>query len=317
MKENKAPTTSKTIMNLLSVSETAVDYRVQALGQCMTMAEKLLGSNKEVPPKTLEKLDSCIASWEAGKYETEKIVEVHNTLSKLLAPATPYSIFFLYKERKQHVLARFFGPAPIIRRMALLSVISLIVFVSISASNLISPEQLESNFMLRNNMAQLTTASFFIAAAAMGACFANLFRAYRYVSAGTYDPNLDGSYWVRIILGIIAGYILAELISLNFQSGFDKPLLALLGGFSGSAVFRILERFVRALEMVVQGDVNARIRASEVDAEARLRTQEMEHRQEYSIQLITLRDKLSQLNADDSVKNELDELIRSTFVEHK
>jgi hypothetical protein len=100
--------------------------------------------------------------------------------------------------------------------------------------------------------------AFRLTAAAVGACFANLFRAYRYVSAGTYDPKLDMSYWMRLILGLIAGYILAELISLDFDTMLGRPLLAILGGFSASAVFKFLERLVQSVETIVSADMSAR-----------------------------------------------------------
>ena len=46
---------------------------------------------------------------------------------------------------------------------------------------------------------------FLIAAAGLGASFQALFQANRYVVAGTFDPKYESSYWIRFVLGLIAG----------------------------------------------------------------------------------------------------------------
>ena len=104
----------------------------------------------------------------------------------------------------------------------------------------------------------------------LGACFAGLFQANRYIANNTFDPKFESSYWIRIVLGLMAGIILAELIPLNLLSesgtsgsesggsssiaALGKPVLALLGGFSAAAVYRIIARIVDALESLVRGD---------------------------------------------------------------
>lgn len=57
------------------------------------------------------------------------------------------------------------------------------------------------------------------------------------------------SDWVRFNLGLIAGMVLAVLVPIDTGSKtFERPLLALLGGFSASVVYRILQRLVDTLE---------------------------------------------------------------------
>src|SRR5438270_13746307 len=95
-----------------------------------------------------------------------------------------------------------------------------------------------------------------ISAAGLGACFYALFKARRFITNGTYDPKYEPTYWVRFILGITAGTLLALLIPVGGSAGsveLTKPLLALLGGFSAEAVYRILLRMVETLETLVQG----------------------------------------------------------------
>ena len=50
-------------------------------------------------------------------------------------------------------------------------------------------------------------------------------------------------------MGLISGLIIAELLPLNSQNGtesviMDKPLFALLGGFSADVIYHILRRLV-------------------------------------------------------------------------
>lgn len=62
-----------------------------------------------------------------------------------------------------------------------------------------------------------------------------------------------------MILGLIAGLILVELLPENLFAesslgAFGKPALAMMGGFSASAVYRLLQRMVEVMETVVRGD---------------------------------------------------------------
>lgn len=135
---------------------------------------------------------------------------------------------------------------------------------------------------------------FLVAAASIGACFANLYRVKGYIKDGTFDPVYESSYWIRYVLGLLAGTLVALLIPVeHWLAGLDKgggnsvllamgkPTLALLGGFSSSAVYRILDRLVSALEAVVGGDPRDaaasqgrlwEARMSEREAQARLET---------------------------------------------
>ena len=84
-----------------------------------------------------------------------------------------------------------------------------------------------------------------------------LFTAYRYISEGTYDPKYESTYWLRFILGLMAGLLLPALIPIGGQAGdstLTKPLLALLGGFSAAMLYRVLERLVNTVESLVQAD---------------------------------------------------------------
>lgn len=86
--------------------------------------------------------------------------------------------------------------------------------------------------------------------------------------AGTYDPKYESSYWLRFILGLMAGLLLALLVPVSSGEGstpLDRPVLALLGGFSAAVLYRILERLVAGVESIVQAD-SRQLRVAEREA---------------------------------------------------
>jgi hypothetical protein len=109
---------------------------------------------------------------------------------------------------------------------------------------------------------------FFITLGGLGAAFSALFTAYRYISDGTYDPKYESTYWLRFILGLMAGLLLPALIPIGGgadDNALTKPLLALLGGFSAAMLYRLLERLVNTVESLVRGD-SRELRAVEREA---------------------------------------------------
>lgn len=196
----------------------------------------------------------------------EELTDIHGALSKLVKPASPASLAFIKAQRESLGNRATLGPIPVIRWMMGVSIVSIVVFVLISVLGDFPPAGVPKDALSVSH--QLSQALFLLSAAVVGACFANLYRAYQYVTRGTYDRSLDNTYWIRIILGVMAGYLLAEIIDISDQSGFDKPLLALLGGFSASAVYKLLMRMVQAVESLVDGDIKNRLKSREAELQA-------------------------------------------------
>jgi hypothetical protein len=98
---------------------------------------------------------------------------------------------------------------------------------------------------------------FLLSAAGLGACLTALYRVSREVSRATYDPELDHTFVQRVVLGMAAGLVLAELIPLGpDSSALALPAIALVGGFGASVVQRVLSRIVSALEALFSGDAD-------------------------------------------------------------
>lgn len=134
-----------------------------------------------------------------------------------------------------------------------------------------------------------------LALAGLGASFASLFEINKHLIQRNFDRGSQNSYWLKCFLGLIAGFILATLIPFSEKAGddFSQPLLALLGGFSGSAVHRILIRLVEALESLVKGSSQEMVEAHERAMKARSAEELLQQRSKLAVSVIQLRQKIA------------------------
>jgi len=100
---------------------------------------------------------------------------------------------------------------------------------------------------------------FLLCAAALGACLTALYRAGKEVGRGSYDPEFDHTFLQRILLGMAAGLVIAELLPFGSGGGsalgtLGRPAVALLGGFSADVAHSVLSRLVAALGTLFSGD---------------------------------------------------------------
>lgn len=190
-----------------------------------------------------------------------RLVQAHDQLAQVVSPATPRTLLLLDQDAADGKL-QMLGAVPLVRRMLGVSVVLLAVFLLTALSPRVS--RASGDIFSESGLDLLVNELFLLSAAGIGAAFAALFTANHYIAEGTYDPKYEASYWVRFVLGLIAGIVLASLVPITAGAdggqSFTRPFLALLGGFSAAVVFRILQRIVSTLESLVQGERN------EVDA---------------------------------------------------
>ena len=144
---------------------------------------------------------------------------------------------------------------------------------------------------------------FWLAAAGIGASFAFLFTLTDQITARTFDPDEAPSFWVKFFLGLVAGFILVALIPINSGSGAEgattstqalaPPTIALLGGFSASAVYRILTRMVEALESVFTGGAKEQAAIAQKAALTRASEESAQSRMAVAGQLVDLQQQLA------------------------
>ena len=238
------------------------------------------------------------------------LTELHRDLSEAIAPAMPKSVLYLkVQKEKAWSLFKWISPIGNIRYMIMASFVSLAAFVGLSLTDWINEANLKASFLLLEGWNQAVVALFLLSASGIGATFANLYKAYSHVPNGTYDPDYNATYWVRFALGLTSGYVLAELITLDVEATLSKPLLALLGGFSASAVFRVLTRMVEAVETIVQGDAKTRIEMKQLENMAKLQIIESQRKAEHIAQVVELKARLQESGASGEQIKMIDDLI--------
>ncbi len=300
------------------------DLQTQLLVECEAMAKYAFASGQEVPGTVMEVLGAfsienmrAIEPSEESKSKdvihknhtkvNEKILQnpshislkqlglVHNRLAALVKPATPGAILFMERESARRGLWRFLGAVPLVRRMMAAAILSLTALIAISLSPYVDGHV---NWAAENGLRLLIEEMFLLSAAGIGASFAALFKMSSYITRKTFDPKYDTSYWMKFVLGLVSGMILALLIPIEVQEGsavgdFTKPLLAMLGGFSAEVVYRILKRLIATIESLVRGDskdmIDAEIRLAKADIEE----EQVQNRLKLASNLMSVKDQLS------------------------
>jgi hypothetical protein len=299
--------------------------RDQMLEQCQAMARHALSSGLEVPAtllQTIEAFESAPPQGDSAEGDDrsaaslERLAVAHQRLTSIVAPATPRAITLLMEEAAKGGLARFFGAVPLVRQLMLAALVFLVLLVALSTSEATSfvpgSEGNQWSIFTSSGLPLLIRLTFLMSAAGLGACFAALFRANRFIVNGTYDPKYAESYWIRLLLGLIAGIVLCELIPVGDDptlQGVGKPSLALLGGFSGHTLYRILERLVLSIESVVRGDSRDVQEAESRAAQAQANQLAAQHRVALMAKLVCIRQQLDEKDGAAKAKEHLDAVL--------
>ena len=244
-----------------------------------------------------------------------ELSRAHAELMRLVAPASPRTIILLSEEGSGRLAA--LGPVRLVRHMLVAVIVLLAVFIALAATSYVSTES--GDIFTSTGLDVLANELFFLAAGGIGAAFSALFTAYRYIAEGTYDPKYESSYWVRFILGLIAGVLLASLIPVGEGEGgaaLTKPLLALLGGFSAAVVYRILERLVETVESLVRGDSRELQRVQAAASAARETELAAQERTALLARLLPLQQQARSGKDPGQIAEELDRILK-TLVPHE
>ncbi len=280
---------------------------VQLVAECDAMARYALASGLKVPPHVFQVLGNVKEDLkDTGPDDptprnevTNRLVAAHGQLAHLVAPATPRTLLLLSQERESTRLP-FLGPVRLIRQMMLVAITLLLAFMLTATSPSVTHSS--GDIFSSSGLDLLVNELFLLSAAGVGAAFTALFRANRYIANGTYDPKYESSYWVRFILGLIAGIVLPSLIPAGGDGSFSRPLLALLGGFSASVVYRIMARLVDTLESLVQGDSKEVLAAREQAIKVQAAEQRIQDQLRLAAALMKLRTELDAAPGSEQLK---------------
>ena len=186
----------------------------------------------------------------------ERNAALHGQLSALIRPATPRTL--AATEFSRHPLR--LGSAVLL--VIILAAAALAALVGYSAT-LAGATQQAGTVIVQLN---------YLCAALLGAAFSALFTASPYIRDRTFDPRYVLVYIMRLVLGVIAGLILANLGSGLFKSEtliakLGTGMIGLLGGYSAEAVRSILDRLVEVLVAAVEGKDKSKAQQLELSAD--------------------------------------------------
>jgi hypothetical protein len=280
---------------------------LEMLNEARAMAMHMLRGGIAVPARILELVAQAGALSErrdqtAVEGAMPDISRAHGELARLIEPFTPDLIVMLEIESKVSPLVRAMGRTRIERSFVLTALASISVFIALSLSHYLK-DPMYGDFFTSSGFPLLINEFFFISSAAVGASFSNLFQIDRELTAGTFIPKNQSSYWVQFILGIVAGLLLSTI--LNVQSvtpttakgvgrvSFEAATLALMGGFSSSIVQRIVQRIIEALESVLRGSAEQEVQARERANRLRLEETLAKHRMRTTLMLVDMQRRLA------------------------
>lgn len=307
------------IMQSTDYSVTRKLVLFQLLYHCELMYDYLTETGKEVPAEISEHLaelslkpSQLIMEYDKKKIKGElnsehtfelqtkisgilkddktKLTKIFNELTKRCKPASPCTLENTIPNSKLLIWA---GPKFIrfIRDIWLTSVAFLtgyVIFGSLSTSNVSLGGEIK-NLDLFLQQLQL----FF--SGGLGACLFALYTSRTHIVKRTFDNKYISHYYTRIIIGVITGFILANIINSAFlqsETGILKDLtpslIALLGGFSSDAVIRILNRLVAMLTTLVEGETKDIIESREEELKGRYEAQKIRDNMNNVIELRTV-----------------------------
>ncbi len=291
----------------INPDNTEPSLRDYLISECEAMAKYAFASGLAVPGILMQKLETAKKMQDGG---INQLTLVHERLAHIVAPATPRTILLLDTESQKKGVFKFLGPVPLIRRLMLAAILSLIAFVLLSLSPDVNTRG--GGILESSGLPLLYNELFYLSAAGLGASFNALFTANRHITEGTFDPKYESSYWIRFALGLIAGIILAEIITLISDisfTGLAKPALAMVGGFSAAVVYRILNRLVETVDSLFRGETRDLIASSELAAKTRYEEQLSQSRLKTASNLMRLQQQLDSGANPEQLKQNLKRIL--------
>lgn len=302
-------------------SRTVPSLQEQLVREACSMVRRLVTSGSRVPPSVIQAADGIERALQQGRpIDITALAGTHERLSRLVAPAKPGTLYLLdVAFHQQGREPSSLGPVKLVRDLVRVAMVCVAVFIVLSVVALVdahasvdlfdvvhtpgeavrSPADVHSMLVIKIILQRV----FWLAAAGIGASFAMLFALNDQITARTFDPDETPAYWVKFFLGLVAGFILVALVPIDSGSGaqgattstqaLGPPTVALLGGFSASAVYRILTRMVEALESVFTGGAREQAAAAEKGALSRAAEESSQGRMAVAGQLVDLQQQLA------------------------
>lgn len=186
--------------------------------------------------------------------KVQDLLTVHGLLTKDVLPATPKSIQYLNIINKEGIQETSYNKVPLVRNLILLGLFFLVAFVTTALFPEVNNNSLDKGIMNNNGISLLLNLIFLCSISGLGVAFYLLKSVSTAIQKGTLVPEDAIYYTALFFLGIIAGIILSEIISLyttdNGINLFNKSILALIGGFSSDVIFSVLQSLISKIKQL-------------------------------------------------------------------
>jgi len=282
----------------------------ELLTACEEMVRYAIGTGQAIPPHVVAAVDAAREPADRAR-SVVALTQAYVELVELVAPATPRTIHFLVQQKQGRHLLPTLGSVRVVRNLVVAATVSLVLFVVIAASPAVSTGS--TDIFEGSGWNLLVNEAFLLSAAGMGAAFAALFRANQFIAKGSFDPFLESTYWARFLLGLIAGLVLSQLVSVGETEGqvLTKPLLALLGGFSAGVLHTVLRRLVETVESLVKGSSEDLVEAQAAAAKANAAEALVRSRLRTATAVSQARERLAGGAGSAEVQAQLDDILAS------
>jgi hypothetical protein len=314
-------------MPTTSAASAVPSLKEQLVRESCSMARRLVTNGIRVPPGLVQAADQFETALAQGQpIQMSALASTHERLARLAAPAKPGTLYLLDTNYHQAGLQTSLGPVKLVRDLVKVAMVCVVIFIGLSVIELVDAHRAIDLFGVEGAEPAATAKDnhtflivkiilervFWLAAAGIGASFAMLFQLNDQIVNRTFDPDENAAYWVKFFLGLVAGFILVALVPVG-GAGADgpttgaqalgPPTIALLGGFSASAVYRILTRMVEALESIFSGGAREQAAAAEKAALSRANEESQQGRLAVAGQLVDLQQRLAAgMQSDDAAR---------------
>lgn len=286
--------------------------KAQQVSETASTPEDVANANSPVatssdPASSVNDQDTLFA-----KSEVAALTEHHQALAQIVSPAMPKTISLMRKEAENEDWLYFLGPVKLIRRLSIVAIAFLLTTITVAMSPDVNSTTINAGLFASEGFVLLLNQLFLLSCAGLGATFASLNRVSSYIKKGIYDPKYDATYWIMIIMGLMGGLIIAELLSVQAISSlasseaggglaggglagdssatpptplenFDKPIAALLGGFSSDLIYRVLNRFVQLINQMIGGGNGDKAAEQNLEVvKEQMRQMQQKHQQQIS-----------------------------------
>ncbi|MEM7105561.1 MAG: hypothetical protein AAF502_20655 [Bacteroidota bacterium] len=290
------------------------------LEDAFCMVRYATNSGKSIPASVIRILEQLRADGMGDvigtelndKHGLEDLIHVHDQLVKIVAPATPESIKYLESEENKKSFFGFFSKVSFIRQLGFATIFCFILLLSLATIKEVGFNSVGISGGL-TGWAMFAHLIFLLSAAGLGASLHELWEARQYTTDRTFHPKFISSYWARFTLGLVAGLVLATLIPVEHKGDVLNSLkpatVALLGGFSTSLVYKVLNRLVELAEQFFGGKPKEAAKAENAAGKAKA---ELEKSNAKITRYITEVKELLSGGADsEQIKDKLEKMLNS------